>query len=210
MPYIYTVAFNSSATGEPIMQPVFFADPKDPDLRAEESAFLFGPDLLVVPAWAEKRQSGSDPSLPKGIWRDFLLLDDNREKDSYQPTLKIRGGAIIPLGRVIQNTNETSLDPLTLIVSLNENGTAQGKLYEDTGDGFEYTKGDYALTQYRAMTQGDSVLVSLETRQGKRQIPDRPIQVRIITDDGVREGRGSESKGVLVALGNEKTPHPNP
>src|SRR5205814_3043495 len=120
------------------------------------------------------------PQLPKGIWRDLFLLDDNREKDGYQPTLKIRGGSIIPLGRVIQNTNENSLDPLTLIVSLNENGTAQGKLYEDAGDGFEYTAGDYALTQYRAVTQGDSVLVAVETRQGKRKIPDRPIQVRII------------------------------
>jgi alpha-glucosidase len=198
---------------------VFFADPKDPDLRSEDSAFLFGPDLLVVPTWAENSQSGppvgwtrpaasSDPSLPKGIWRDLLLLNDNREKDGYQPALKIRSGSIIPLGRVMQNTNEISLDPLTLIVSLNENGTAQGKLYEDAGDGFEYTAGDYALTQYRAVRQGDSVLVGVETRQGKRKIPDRPIQVRIETDDGIREGGGMESKGVVVSLEKDEESKP--
>ena len=185
------------------MQPVFFADAKNPGLRSEDSAFLLGPDLLVVPSWANKRQSGSDP---KGIWRDLSLLDDDREKDGYQPTLKIRGGAIIPLGRVIQNTNEDSLDPLTLVVSLNENGTAQGRLYEDAGDGFEYTRGDYALTKYRAVRQGDSVLVAVETREGKRKIPDRAIQVRVVTDQGSREGHGMESKGVVVSLTNEGTP----
>jgi alpha-glucosidase len=209
LPYIYTVAFNSSLTGEPIMQPVFFADSKDPDLRSQESAFLFGADLLVIPGWAGPSRTGVFP-LPKGTWRDLSLLDGNREKDGYQPMLKIRGGSIIPLGRVIQNTNENSLDPLTLIVSLNENGIAQGRLYEDAGDGLDYLAGDYALTQYRAVRQGDSVLVGVENREGKRKIADRPMEVRVITNDGVREGRGTESKGVIVSFRNQETLQPSP
>jgi alpha-glucosidase len=192
MPYLYTLAFHSSVTGEPIMQPVFFADPKDTALRAEESAFLFGPDLLVIPRWAQA------PRLPKGIWRDVSLLDANREKDGYQAELKIRGGAIIPLGRVVQNTNEPLLDPLTLVVCLDQGGTAEGSLYEDAGDGFDYSKGDYALTQYRASLEGESVLVRVEHREGHRRIPDREIEVQVITERGVLEGYGTESKGVFV------------
>lgn len=192
LPYLYTLAFHASATGEPIMQPVFFADPKDPELRAEEGAFLFGPDLLVVPPWAQR------PKLPNGIWRDASLLDGKREQDGYQPGVKIRGGAIIPLGRVVQNTNEPSLQPLTLLVCPDENGQARGSLYEDAGDGFEFNKGEFGLTRYRATRQGDSILVGVENRQGQMRIPDRPVEVRLITENGVLEGRGTEAKGVVV------------
>jgi alpha-glucosidase len=193
LPYLYTLAFNASKTGEPIMQPVFFADPKDSQLRAEESAFLFGPDLLVIPPWA------SDPKLPKGIWRDVSLLDGNREKDGYQPEVKIHGGAIVPLGRVVQDTNEASLSPLTLLVCLDQGGQARGNLYEDAGDGFDYTRGDFALTTYRARREGESVVVGVENRQGRMRIPDRPVEVRLITENGVLKGRGTEAKGIVVA-----------
>ena len=120
LPYLYTLARNASLTGEPIMQPVFFADPKDANLRAEDRAFLFGPDLLVVPRWAEAAK------LPKGTWREVSLLEGNREQDDYQPRLKVRGGAILPLEDVVQNTGEASTSPLTLLVCLAADGQAQG------------------------------------------------------------------------------------
>ena len=130
LPYLYTLAHNASVTGDPIMEPLFFADSKDPALRGEDRAFLFGPDLLITPPW------GAAAHLPNGIWREVRLLDSTREQDGYQPTIKIRGGSIVPLGRVIQNTSENSLDPLTLTVCLDSRGHAQGDLYEDAGRWF--------------------------------------------------------------------------
>ena len=56
--------------------------------------------------------------------------------------MKIRGGAIIPTGKIIQNTTENSLDPLTLLVCLDEQGKASGNMYWDAGDGWSYKKGD--------------------------------------------------------------------
>jgi alpha-glucosidase len=194
MPYLYTLAYNSSMTGDPIMQPVFFADPKDLTLRDEDQAFLFGPDLLVIPRWADS------PKLPKGIWRNISVVDEKLEQDGYQPTLKIRGGSIVPLGRIIQNTGEPSLVPLTLIVCLDETGHAKGSLYEDAGDGFGYTKGEYALTQYAASREGNAVTVHVENRQGNLSIPDREIRVKVMTDSGIVEGTGSDSHGVSVRL----------
>lgn len=195
LPYLYTLAYASSQSGDPIMQPVFFADPKDPALRAEDQAFLFGSDLLVVPPWAD------DPDLPKGIWREVSIIDEKREHDGYQPTLKMRGGAIIPLGKVVQNTAENSFDPLTLLVCLDGDGHAQGDLYEDAGDGFANQKGGYALTHYQASREKGSVVVRIKDRQGNMKVPERMIQVRVITDDGVLEGSGDEAKGITVAAG---------
>ena len=200
LPYLYTLARNASLTGEPIMQPVFFADPKDPELRSEHGAFLFGPNLLVIPPWV------SNPKLPKGIWREVSLLDGKREADGYQPALKIRGGTIIPLGRVVQNTNEESLDPLTLLVCLDEKGQAQGNLYEDAGDGPDYRKGDYALTSYQARRENGSIVVRVTKREGRRKVPEREMEVQVIGADGILTGHGPESKRTIITAGGAPTP----
>jgi len=197
LPYLYTLAYTASTEGDPIMQPLFFADPTDPGLRGEQGAFLLGPNLLVTPGWV------SSPKLPKGIWRDVSLIDPAREHDGYQAALKIRGGAVIPLGKVIQNTNEKSLDPLTLLVCLDEKGQAGGVLYEDAGEGFDYAKGAYALTRYHASREGSDVVVTIQSRSGAMKVPDRSIRVQVITEKGVIEGSGMESGGVRVANAGE-------
>ncbi len=196
LPYLYTLFYKASQHGDPIMQPVFFADPKNLLLRSEDQAFLLGQDLLVVPRWARL------PRLPGGIWRDVSLLPGKQEEDGYQPRIKIRGGSIVPLGRVIQNTNEESLKPLTLLVCLNEKGEAHGSLYEDAGEGFDYEAGDYALTYYKAVRKGNRVTVTMEKREGTRIVPDRPIHVQLVVNGPDIEGEGLESHGVVLKWRN--------
>lgn len=48
-------------------------------------------------------------------------------------------------------------DPFTLVVAPNSNGSAEGNLYLDPGDGFEYRGGAYALRSY---SLADGVLTS--------------------------------------------------
>lgn len=194
LPYLYTLFFKASQQGDPILQPLFFAEPKNLLLRAEEQSFLLGENLLIVPRWAQLS------IVPSGIWRNISLLDANKEQDGFQPTIKIRGGAIVPLGRIIQNTSEESLRPLTLLVCLNEKGEASGDLYEDAGDGFGYQQGDYALTHYYAVSKGNSVIVGIKKREGKRAVPDRTIHVRLIMKDHLLEESGLESEGVTFTL----------
>lgn len=90
------------------MEPVFFADPKDLRLRSEQQAFLLGDNVLVIPAFAE------NPVLPYGIWENMTLID-GEYSDKYQAKLKIKGGSIVPVGKVIQSTTENSFEPLTLL-----------------------------------------------------------------------------------------------
>ena len=161
LPYYYTLLHEASETGMPIMRPVFFADPKDTLLRAEEQAFLIGENLLVVPEWAQ------NPALPKGIWRNLSLIPGD-DKDSYQAKLKIRGGAIIPTGKIIQNTNEKSLDPLTLLVCLDEKGEAHGTLYWDEGDNWSFKDGNYSFQYFTAIRTADNkVQVKITQKKGK-------------------------------------------
>lgn len=186
LPYYYTLLHEASETGMPIMRPVFFADPKDTLLRAEEQAFLIGENLLVVPEWAQ------NPALPKGIWRNLSLIPGD-DKDSYQAKLKIRGGAIIPTGKIIQNTNEKSLDPLTLLVCLDEKGEAHGTLYWDEGDNWSFKDGNYSFQHFTAIRTADNkVQVKITQKKGKYITENNDMAiVKIITDKGIYQASGN-------------------
>lgn len=195
LPYYYTLLHEASETGMPIMRPVFFADPKDTLLRAEEQAFLIGENLLVVPEWAK------NPALPKGIWRNLSLIPGD-DKDSYQAKLKIRGGAIIPTGKIIQNTNEKSLDPLTLLVCLDEKGEAHGTLYWDEGDNWSFKDGNYSFQHFTAIRTADNkVHVKITQKKGKYITENNDMAiVKIITDKGIYQASGNLVEGIEVQL----------
>lgn len=195
LPYYYTLLHEASETGMPIMRPVFFADPKDTLLRAEEQAFLIGENLLVVPEWAQ------NPALPKGIWRNLSLIPGD-DKDSYQAKLKIHGGAIIPTGKIIQNTNEKSLDPLTLLVCLDEKGEAHGTLYWDEGDNWSFKDGNYSFQYFTAIRTADNkVQVKITQKKGKYITENNDMAiVKIITDKGIYQASGNLVEGIEVQL----------
>lgn len=188
LPYIYTKFYDAHKTGIPVMQPVFFHDPTDQGLRNEEQCFLLGEDILVVPAFAEK------PSIPSGIWETISLIDGD-DTDQYQATLRQRGGSIIPAGRVIQNTNENSLEPLTLYVCLDEDGNAEGRLYWDAGDGWEFKSFDYALTTFRAERNGSEVKIFITDSKGDRDLQKEITSLNVVL---TLEGKTYAASGNLA------------
>lgn len=196
LPYLYTLFRESSINGLPVMRPVFFADITDPKLRAEDDAFLLGSDILVIPQLAEK--ADRQPAVPGGSWRTINLVGEDCRTDAVQPELRIRGGAIVPVGKVIQNTEQKSLDPLTLLVCLDEKGEAEGWLYEDAGDGFGYLEGDYLLTKYVAKREVDKIVVRISSEEGKMPRPARIVHVELITAGGVFKTSGKEKAGIVV------------
>ncbi len=194
MPYLYTVFSESHRTGLPVMRPVFFADPADLSLRMEDQAFLLGSDVMITPQWA------ADPRLPQGIWRPVSIVDEAAEADGFQCSVKIRGGAIVPLGPVIQTTEQITPDlPLTLLVVLDEQGRAAGTLYEDDGDGDGFQSGQFCLSAFAARRQPDgSVLVRCTGQEGKLARSKRLAAVTLIDADGVRHGFGDLNCAVKI------------
>ncbi len=180
LPHLYSLFREAARTGLPVMRPVFLADPADGALRGEEQAFLLGADLLVVPRWA------ANPRLPRGVWREVTLVPGDLG-DADQASLRLRAGSILPLGRVVQSTAEESLDPLTLLVCPDDRGAAEGRLYEDAGDGFGYRDGDYLLTTYRASTQNGRVVVAIAAQEGRRARPARQIVIEVVDGQGQRQ-----------------------
>ncbi len=190
LPYYYTLFYEAHTTGLPIMRPVFFADPADQALRTEDDLFLIGDGLLVHPQLT--LNADRVPAMPEGIWRPLTLHGaDNPDI----PDFYVKGGSILPTGPVIQHVDEKPLNPLTLIVALDETGRATGTLYEDSGDGYEYREGDFLLTTYEAVRDGGAVEVRVASEQGDRPRPERAVQVRLLLNDGqevTAQGRDGE------------------
>ena len=179
MPHLYTLFHEAHTVGTPIMRPAFFADPADPALRSEDDIFLLGDGLLVKPDLAPNRDRV--PVMPKGIWRQFTLRGGSNPDI---PDFFLKGGTILPTGPIMQYVDEKPLDPITLYVSLDANGRAEGTLYEDSGDGFEYQDGDYRLTTYSARVSDGLLVVRATDRQGNFPRPDRTVRVRVLDDHG--------------------------
>lgn len=196
IPYLYTLFHEAHTTGMPVVRPLFFADPTDPALRAADDAFLLGNDLLVR---ASVQPDGRRRSpTPRGHWRPFEIAQPGHPE---LPELSLRAGAILPVGPVMQHVDELPLDPLTLLVSLDERGHAAGRLYEDAGDGHEHEQGDYLLTTYRARADGPHITVDIAGREGHREPPDRAVEVVVLLPDGSeRTATARDGEPVTITL----------
>lgn len=201
LPYLYTLFREAHETGMPIIRPLFFLDPADPALRSEDDAFLLGGDVMVVPNLTPQRDRVA--ALPRDFASAWRAFDFNDGEDADLPRLYARTGSIIPVGPVVQYTGEKPLDPLLLIVALDDAGRARGTLYEDFGDGWAFRDGEYRLTTYVAEREGGSVVVRAARRDGRWRAPDRQVLVRVLLADGrEKAGVGRENEDVVIPLGD--------
>ncbi len=102
-PYNYTLSWENTTHGSPLVRPLFYHYPNDPSLAQEDSAYLWGRDLLVCPI-LRQGQKEKLLYLPKEAWIDFRTdsLYSGGETHSIplsldQIPLFVRGGAILPM-----------------------------------------------------------------------------------------------------------------
>ena len=180
LPYLYTLAQEASVNGLPIMRPLFFAEPTNMQLRNQQEAFLLGDILMVVPKWA------SNVKYPSGKWSLISLVGEDSKVDKYQPDVFLKSGAILPLGQILQSSVEYTTDSLTLLVALNEKNEAEGYLYHDAGEGFEYKTGHYAIRDFTVKPiENDSLLFTATFRSGQLAMDKAHYRVGIVTNNKI-------------------------
>jgi len=97
--------------------------------------------------------------------------------------MKIRSGSVVVSQEVEQYAGENTKNRLIIFVALNEEGAAVGQLYVDAGDGFDYEKGEYRLTNFKAELKENQFTVTLE-EEGGRARPDYEVCLNIISKEG--------------------------
>ncbi|OVA18456.1 Glycoside hydrolase [Macleaya cordata] len=181
IPHLYTLFYMAHTKGTPVATPTFFADPKDPRLRRVENSFLLGPLLVHASTVLDQGSDRLLPVLPNGIWLRFDFDDSHPDL----PTLHLQGGSIIPVGPPLQHVGEANVtDDLTLIVALDQHGKAEGFLFEDEGDGYEFNEGGYLLTYYVAELQSSVVTIKVSKTEGSWRRPKRRLHVQLLLGGG--------------------------
>ena len=169
LPYLYTLFHRAAMEGEPIVRPVFFADPANPRLRSRDDAFLLGPDLLVQCDVYPVRSEQTAAAILPG-WKAIDILG---EDDADLPRLFLRPGAALPLGPRREWTEQVVADDAIELIAHLDDGVATCELYEDDGDGYGYLEGGYCLAAHTVVRDDAGALsLSIRNLDGKR--PARP------------------------------------
>jgi alpha-glucosidase len=151
LPYLYTQFYKHSQEALPVMRPLFFIAPGDAAAHSIENAFLFGEDILVVPPWEDMEKVLKIAS-GKAKWHRFYLENLKADNKNF-PAIFLREGAIIPILKQAPHSARELRIPfedkdILLLASPDQEGSAEGMLYEDKGDGFGYLEGEYVLTRF--------------------------------------------------------------
>lgn len=150
LPFLYSCAAQTHATGLPLIRPVWFADPADREALSRDDEFLFGNSFLVAPV-LQPGVTRRALYLPAGKWWDYWsgeAMEGGREVsrpvDLKTMPLYVKAGAIVPFGPVRQYAREPVAEPLTLRVYPGADG--RFALYEDDGESFRYQRGEFTRT----------------------------------------------------------------
>lgn len=200
LPYMYTTVEETSHTGIPLMRPLFVefphatADEHPIDLDDNGSEFLVGRDLLVAPNPSPDEIAPYEVQLPPGTWFDYWTgeqfersnktqASDLEQRDKLnankplmiQPSLEvlpvyIRGGSILPIEPLTQNTEEKPVGPLTLRIypASDPNTPCTGEVYTDDGHSFAYRNDKYARVRFSCSLAPDgSMAVKVMPQEGR-------------------------------------------
>jgi alpha-glucosidase len=149
MPYIYTLAWEASQSGLPLVRPVFWEHSSDPSLWDIQDEFLFGDAILVAPI-IRPNEKIRRVIVPAGRWYSFWYNQyftgptraDLPVEDETIPIF-IRAGTLLPM----------ELDgQLQLSIYLDPSKPSSAHIYSDSGDGYGAWRLDTFHMQY-ASTQ---------------------------------------------------------
>ena len=177
MPYNYTLAFQNSRTGIPLMRPLFFAEPAKEALLADSRSYMWGDAFLVTPIVKPGLQE-QQIYFPAGSnWFDFysgkVQKGGSEAKVAVLPEhipVFVKGGSFVPMIAPIQNTTHYSIEQFTLHYFLDPAvESSQGELYDDDGKTPEaYAKGEFELMHFSASTHGKTLTIALHAEQGNQ------------------------------------------
>lgn len=143
LPALYTLLHEAAETGAPVMRPLCFVAPGDPEALHAFDQFLFGDDLLVAPV-VRAGQSKRLAYLPAGAWMDFANLERaGRVEEGGRHVIAdaplgvvpvwLRAGGAVALTAPRMHTTSASWEEI--VWHVHAAPAVRGRLYEDEGDG---------------------------------------------------------------------------
>jgi alpha 1,3-glucosidase len=204
----YTAFHESHLTGAPIVRPNYYVFPGDEaGFGIDDQLYLGSTGLLAKPITSAEQPSTSiylaDAEAYYGYF-DFQTYSGPGHVQVPAPLdtipLLMRGGHIFPRrDRPRRSSGLMKWDPLTLVVVLGQTGDAEGTLYMDDGESFEYQDGAYVWRKlvYRQAT-GVLSSVDLHEDAGGKQVKAKTKQVSAKAEEFSRRVAGVRVEKVVV------------
>lgn len=168
-PYNYSLAYQNSNTGMPLMRPLFFENEADISLISNKDSYLWGDAFLVTPVTAAGVKSVS-VQLPAGVWLDYWTDTVYQGgKTIEQPTdltklpVLVRAGSFVPMVPAVQSLKDYSSRQLELHYYHDQSiPSAKGLMYEDDGQSpHSLSQGQYELLTFSASSKASGLYFEL-------------------------------------------------
>ena len=158
LPAWYTSFHRASVSNTPILQPNFYVHPSDEaGFALEDQFYVSGTGLLVKPVVTESATTVSIYLPPDELYYDYFTYNTHAGKGATvmlnapleSIPILIRAGHVIPRkDRPRRSSGLMRWDPYTLLITLSANGTAEGDLYVDDGESYDYLSGAFVHRRF--------------------------------------------------------------
>jgi len=221
LPYNYTLAYQNSITGLPLMRPLFFEDESNLNLIENTKSYLWGNAFLVTPV-TEAGVKSVSVNLPKGVWFDYFTGEKYVGGVTTQiPTsletlpVLIRAGSFVPMIEDIQTTKNYNSRSLVLHYYADRSvSTSSGEMFEDDGKSSNSIEQDlFELLQFSAKQEAknQSLAISLVHSGKYPNMPqERNIKLVVHHLDNPPKQITLESKIITVGQNENSQAYWNP
>ena len=183
IPYMYTLNYRCHCEHIPVIIPMYYYYPFEEKAYSYKNQYFLGGEMLVCPVTTkideDSQKSGEECFIPAGIWTDIFTGDVyNGGKNGKSqilcrnlqsiPVLG-RAGAIIPLASECGSNDIINPKKVDVVICPGASNTFV--MYEDSGDGFDYEKGEYALTEFVLDWNEDKAKISIDVSGDLSVIP---------------------------------------
>lgn len=222
LPAWYTTFREASVNGSPVIRPQFYVHPADEAGFAMDDQFYLGDyGLLVKPvteegaekvevyvADGEKYYDYFDYTVYNGDVKSAAGKTYTVDAPLDKVPVLMQGGHVIPRkDRPRRSSGLMKFDPYTLVVVLDRNGQAEGKLYEDDGESFDFEKGAYIHRQFK-FAGSKLVNEDLAPQDAAVQLSEEYKKVgveKVIVVGAPEQWKGKEHVAVTVEGGETQT-----
>ena len=168
IPYLYTMNYHASHDGQPLIRPMYYLEPEQPEAYEVPNEYYFGTELVVCPITEPKDKAAGTACvkawIPEGKWYDIfsgLKYDGGRMLELYRSLEDIpvlaKEGAIIPLTDLTEYTNSVE-NPKELAVKIVPGKKNAFILMEDTGDTCEDKEENWAQTKLEWINENEFII----------------------------------------------------
>lgn len=168
IPYLYTMNYHASHDGQPLIRPMYYLEPEQPEAYEVPNEYYFGTELVVCPITEPTDKAAGTACvkawIPEGKWYDIfsgLKYDGGRMLELYRSLEDIpvlaKEGAIIPLTDLTEYTNSVE-NPKELAVKIVPGKKNAFILMEDTGDTCEDKEENWAQTKLEWINENEFII----------------------------------------------------